>query len=296
MIKLKPLSYFKAVCEHGSISAASDVLFIAQPPLSKALHQLEEEWGVKLFERSSRGMTPTEAGTYLYRRASDLLQMAAEIDEEMQAFGEGDRGVVRIGTVSMGIPRVAAAMKRLKLAHPQLSFSLQQGDTGYLEELLERRRIDVALVHLPLTTRDDELAIQPLARACFRVMCLPDSPLARDPQVTLQQLAAWPLVVMRRKSGFGVYDNVMQFFSKAGLKPQILADASDVPMMKHLVEQGMGVGLLPMLAEDREASALLTLPVPELDAVADDLVLISRSHHQCNTVLRTVIEAFNAAS
>lgn len=296
MIKLKPLSYFKAVCEHGSISAASNVLFIAQPPLSKALHQLEEEWGVKLFERSSRGMTPTEAGTYLYRRASDLLQMATEIDEEMQAFGEGDRGVVRIGTVSMGIPRVAAAIKQLKTAHPQLSFSLQQGDTGYLEELLERRRIDVALVHLPLTTRDDELAIQPLARACFRVMCLPDSSLAHGSQVTLQQLAAWPLVVMRRKSGFGVYDNVMQFFSKAGLKPHVLADASDVPMMKYLVEQGMGVGLLPMLVQDHEASALLTLPVPELDAVADDLVLISRSHHPCNPVLRTVIEAFNAAN
>ncbi|WAT00978.1 LysR family transcriptional regulator [Rouxiella chamberiensis] len=294
MIKLKPLSYFKAVCEHGSISAASDVLFIAQPPLSKALHQLEDEWGVKLFDRSSRGMTPTEAGTYLYRRASDLLQMASEIDEEMQAFGEGDRGVVRIGTVSMGIPRVAAAMKRLKSEHPHLGFSLQQGDTGYLEELLDRRRIDVALVHLPLTTRDEDLAIQPLARACFRVMCLADSPLAHHRQVTLTQLVEWPLVVMRRKSGFGVYDNVMQFFLKAGLKPQILADASDVPMMKYLVEQGMGVGLLPMLEENHEVSTLLTLPVPELDAVADDLVLIYRSPHPCHTVLRTVIDAFVA--
>lgn len=293
MIKLKPLSYFKAVYEHGSISAASDVLYIAQPPLSKALQQLEEEWGVKLFDRSSRGMTPTEAGMYLYRRAGDLLQMANEIDLEMQAFGEGDRGVVRIGTVSMGIPKVAGVMQQLKSEHPQLSFSLQQGDTGYLEELVERRRIDVALVHLPLTSSDEQLAIQPLAHSCFRAMCLRDSPLAAFKTLTLKQLAEWPLVLMRRKSGFGVYDNVMQFFSKAGLKPQILADASDVPMMKYLVEKGMAIGLLPMLSGQREWENLLTLPVPELETVADDLVVIYRSQPECSTMLRTVIKAFN---
>lgn len=292
MIKLKPLSYFKAVYEHGSISAASEVLFIAQPPLSKALHQLEEEWGVKLFDRSSRGMTPTEAGMYLYRRAGDLLQMATEIDQEMQAFGGGDRGVVRIGTVSMGIPRVADVMQQLSSEHPCLSFSLHQGDTGYLEELLERRGIDIALVHLPLTNNDEDLAIQPLAHSCFRVMCLPDSPLATQQTVTLKQLAERPLVLMRRKSGFGVYENVMQFFSKAGLKPQILADASDVPMMKYLVEKGMAVGLLPMLSGSQEWANLLTLPVPELESVADDLVLIYRSNHKFNTMMRTVIEAF----
>ncbi|WAT08685.1 LysR family transcriptional regulator [Rouxiella badensis] len=292
MIKLKPLSYFKAVFEHGSISAASEVLFIAQPPLSKALHQLEDEWGVKLFDRSSRGMAPTEEGMYLYRRASDLLQLATEIDEEMQAFGEGSRGVVRIGTVSMGIPKVAAVVKLLKSEHPQLTFSLHQGDTGYLEELLERRRIDLALVHLPLTTSDEELSIQPLARSCFRVMCLPESSLAQHKTVTLEQLADCPLILMRRKSGFGVYDNVMQFFSKAGLKPQVLADASDVPMMKYLVEQGMGVGLLPVLSGESEWDNLLTLPVPELESVADDLVLIYRSHHEFSTMLRTVIKAF----
>ncbi len=291
-MKLKPLNYFKAVYEQGSISAASEVLFIAQPPLSKALHQLEEEWGVKLFDRSSRGMTPTEAGIYLYRRAGDLLQLAADIDEEMQAFGEGERGVVRIGTVSMGIPKVAEVMQRLKLEHPQLNFSLHQGDTGYLEELVELRRIDIALVHLPLTTSDEQLAIQPLAHSCFRVLCLPNSPLAQHKTVKLEQLAAWPLVLMRRKSGFGVYDNVMQAFSKAGIKPQILADASDVPMMKYLVEKGMAVGLLPMLAGKKEGENLLTLPVPELEAVADDLVIIYRSHYQFNTMMRTVINAF----
>lgn len=292
MLKLKPLSYFKAVCEYGSISAASEVLFIAQPPLSKALHQLEDEWGVKLFDRSSRGMAPTEAGRYLYRRAGDLLQMASEIDEEMQAFGDGDRGMVRIGTVSMGIPKVAGVIKRLKSEHPNVSFSLHQGDTGYLEELLERRRIDIALVHLPLTASDKDLSIQPLAHSCFRVMCLPDSPLAMFKAVTLQQLADTPLVLMRRKSGFGIYDNVMQLFNKAGLKPQILADASDVPMMKYLVEQGMAVGLLPVLTGESEWENLLTLPVPELEAVADDLVLIYRSHHEFSAMVRTVIEAF----
>ncbi|MFI8414996.1 LysR family transcriptional regulator [Serratia sp. NPDC078593] len=75
MLKLKPLSYFNAVVEQGSVFAAAEVLFIAQPPLSKALVQLKQHWGVQLFERSSKGMKPTEAGRYLYQRACDVQQL-----------------------------------------------------------------------------------------------------------------------------------------------------------------------------------------------------------------------------
>lgn len=292
MIKLKPLSYFKAVVDHGSVSAAAEALFVAQPPLSRGLHLLEEQWGVKLFERSSRGMTPTEAGNYLYGRAADILQMAQDIDEEMHAFGDGERGVVRIGTVSMGIPRVTRMMKVMGKRSPQLSFSLQQGDTGYLEELLAHRRIDMALVHLPLTGQDGDIQMLPLARSCFRALCLPDSPLAALDILTLRQLADWPLVLMRRKSGFGVYENVLQSFNKGGLSPQLLADSSDVPMIKSLVEQGLAVGLLLMLENEQDWGGLVSRQVPELENVADDLVLIYRAQAKHRSTLNSVITAF----
>lgn len=290
MLKLKPLSYFKAVVEQGSVSAAAAVLYIAQPPLSKALSQLEEEWGVQLFERSSRGMAPTEAGRYLYQRACDLLQMAAEVEEEMHAFGGGQRGVVRIGTVSMGIPRVAQMMQALRQLRPELSFSLYQGDTQHLEELLDKQRIDLALVHLPLTSGEAHIAITPLAHSSFRALCHPTSPLAQHTQLSLKQLEAYPLTLLRRKSGFGVYEQVLQSFAKQGLQPQVFADASDVPMMRYLAQQNMAIALLPMLPQDQIWEGLVVIPVPELDEVADDLVMLYRTQHETRSALRAVVD------
>ncbi|MFC0224941.1 LysR family transcriptional regulator [Serratia aquatilis] len=290
MIKLKPLSYFKAVVEHGSVSAAAEVLYIAQPPLSKALSQLEEEWGVRLFERSSRGMAPTEAGHYLYQCACALLQMAAEVEEEMHAFGEGQRGVVRIGTVSMGIPRVAQMMQAIRQRRPELSFSLYQGDTGHLEELLEKQRIDLALVHLPLTSSEVPIVMTPLAHASFRALCHPGSPLAQHSTLSLKQLIPYPLTLLRRKSGFGVYEQVLQSFAKQGLQPQVFADASDIPMMCYLAQQDMAIALLPVLPKDRVWEGLVAIPVPELDAVADDLVMLYRTQQENRPALRAVVE------
>ncbi|HGM5493342.1 TPA: LysR family transcriptional regulator [Serratia fonticola] len=290
MLKLKPLSYFKAVVEQGSVSAAAAVLYIAQPPLSKALSQLEEEWGVQLFERSSRGMAPTEAGRYLYQRACDLLQMAAEVEEEMHAFGGGQRGVVRIGTVSMGIPRVAQMMQALRQQRPELSFSLYQGDTQHLEELLDKQRIDLALVHLPLTSGEAHIAMTPLAHSSFRALCHPESPLAQHAQLSLKQLEAYPLTLLRRKSGFGVYEQVLQSFAKQGLQPQVFADASDVPMMRYLAQQNMAIALLPMLPQDQIWEGLMAIPVPELDGVADDLVMLYRTQQETRSALRAVVD------
>ncbi|PVZ89007.1 hypothetical protein C9426_05765 [Serratia sp. S1B] len=292
MIKLKPLSYFKTVVEQGSVSAASAMLYIAQPPLSKALSQLEAEWGVQLFERSSRGMVPTEAGRYLYQRACCLLQMAAEIDEEMQAFGDGQRGVVRIGTVSMGIPRVAQMMQAVRQQRPELSFSLYQGDTQHLEELLDKQRIDLALVHLPLTSSEAHISIIPLAHSRFRALCHPSSPLAQSTALSLKQLATCPLTLLRRKSGFGVYEQVLQSFAKQGLQPQIFADASDVPMMSYLAQQNMAVALLPTLSPDQSWEGLVAIPVPELDCVAEDLVMLYRTQPETRSALRAVIDNF----
>lgn len=275
MLQLRLLRYFCSVVEQGSVSAAADVLFIAQPPLSKALNQLEQQLGVRLFTRSSKGMIPTQAGQCLYQRAGTLLRQAQEIEEEMRGFADGQRGVVRIGTVSMGISRVTAMIQALGADFPAMGFSLQQGDTQYLSELMEQHQLDAALVHLPLTRGAPELKILPLAHSRFQALCHPDSPLAARTSLTLAQLAEVPLALLRRKSGFGVYEKVLQSFTRAGLTPRVLADTSDISPLMALVKRRAAVALLPVLPDDIPVG-IVALDVPELDSVADDLALLYR--------------------
>lgn len=296
MIKLRLLRYFRTVVEQGSISAASEVLHIAQPPLSKAMRQLEEQSSVKLFDRSNRGMTPTEAGRYLYQRAGDLLQLASHVNEEMLAFSEGQRGVVRIGTVMIGMTFVAEMIRTLRQHWPDLSFSLHQGDTRHLEELLRHRLIDAALVHLPLTMADGAIGITTLAQPCFRALCRPDSSLARLPMLTLRHLAGYPLVLMRRKSGSGMYEKILECFASAGITPNILAESTDVPMMQQLARDDLAIALVPQLSQSQAEEGLMSIPVPELDAVADKLALIYWTQQAQTAVLRPVVNYFTALS
>lgn len=295
MIKLKLLRYFKVVVECGSISAAAKVLFIAQPPLSKALQQLEQQWHVQLFKRSSKGMVPTEAGRYLYQKACYLLHEAALLEESMLAYGQGQQGVVRMGSVAMGLPYLTAMIKMIHQKQPGVSFSLQQGDTASLEELLHSQRIDIALVHLPLSTITKEAAITPLKRSTFKALCHVDSPLANHPQLTLADLAKQPLALMRRKMGFGVYDNVLNSFAKAKLSPAIFGDANDVPMLLHLVKQQLAIALLPVLDGEDYGHEIVALPVPELELVADELALIYLTP-QTSLALRQIIEQITASA
>lgn len=294
MLKLKPLHYFKTVVEKGSISAASQVLFTAQPPISKALLQLESHWDLRLFERTPRGMIPTDAGRYLYQRASDLLQLAESIEGEIHAFSEGQRGVLRIGCVDMATGLLAGAVAALREDHPALQFSLHQGDPLFLEELLERRQIDAALVHLPLTLTASDVDSMALQQLCVRALCLADDPLAEASSLSLAALATHPLVLLRRQRGFGIYERVLACFHNAGLAPDVVAQASDLPVMKQLARQGVAIALVPSLGDSPPDAGLVALAVPELDGAADRLALIYHQQHAGSAVLRPLLAYFMA--
>lgn len=292
MLKLRPLYYFKTVVEKGSISAASSMLYIAQPPISKALQQLENHWNLTLFERTPRGMIPTDAARYLYQRASDLLLQAQNIDAEMRAFSEGQRGIVRLGCVDMGMGLLAEAIAALRVQHPGLQFSLYQGDPPCLEELLDHRQIDAALTHLPLTLNEQSIGSIPLQPLAIRALCSADGPLAALTSVTLAELAEYPLVLLRRKNGSGLYERIVQRFTLAGLSPDIVAQASDIPVMKQLARQGVAVAVVPSLEDTVPDPRLISLPVPELDAAADRLVLIYHQQHSESAALKPLLAYF----
>lgn len=292
MIKLKSLYFFKTVVEQGSISAASERLYIAQPALSKSLQNLETYFGVELLLRSNKGIKTTQAGQYLFQKACYLLNEANKIDHDMQLYGKGQRGLVRIGSVSMGWPYINHVINYSNKQNKHFAFSLLQGDTFFLEHSLKMHQIDLAFVHLPLTLLSEGVVITPLQHAKFRALCHKESPLAKKQRVTLTELASEPLALLRKQSGYGVYDKVMQCFAKAGITPSIQFDASDVTMLVNLVQAKLAVALMPIL-DEMTWPDIVTLEILELDSVADDLVLVYLAQH-VTAPLRQMIELITA--
>ena len=127
---IKQLTYFLAIAEEGNISAAAKKLHISQPPLSLQLKLLEEELGVVLLERGARKSTLTDAGRLLYKHARYILQLVENAEREIQDFGNGIQGTLRLGTISSsGTILLGERMRLFHRAAPNIRFEIHEGNT-----------------------------------------------------------------------------------------------------------------------------------------------------------------------
>ena len=244
-MNLRQLTYFRAVVEHRSLATAADVLSVAQPNLSVAIKQLEEKWGVTLFERAGRGLIVTETGRALYERAAELLGGASALDQEMRAIGRGFTTRLRVGFTQMSIETIAATVARMREDGGAISFSLQQGEPQLLEAMVEARQLDFAVTHMPVA--NPGLAVEALAPLSMILLCREgDDRWPADTEITLDMLANVPLVLLRRRSGPGVYERIVEAFSVAGIALSVVADCTDASAIYSLVERNVGLGLLPV--------------------------------------------------
>jgi LysR family transcriptional regulator, salicylic acid-responsive activator of bsdBCD len=243
-MNLRQLTYFRAVVEHQSLAAAADVLHVAQPNLSVAIKQLEEQWGVSLFERAGRGLVVTDIGRALYERAAELLSGASALDQEMRAIGRGFTTRLRVGFTQVSIEAIATMVASMREEGSAVSFSLQQGEPQILETMVESRQLDFAITHMPVA--NPALGMEALAAITMVLVCRKDDdrwPMDRD--ITPGMLADVPLILLRRRSGIGIYERIIEAFSAAGIDCCVVADCTDVSTIYPLVRRNVGLGLLP---------------------------------------------------
>ena len=136
---LRALRYFVTVAEELNITRAAEKLNMSQPPLSNQMKALEEELGTQLFIRGKRHLTLTDAGTVLYRRAQQLLELSEQTQEEVRSL-EGLAGKLNIGLVEGRAPYLLARwIAGFRMEFPQVSFSLWNGSG---DEVMERLLVE----------------------------------------------------------------------------------------------------------------------------------------------------------
>jgi LysR family transcriptional regulator, salicylic acid-responsive activator of bsdBCD len=243
LVNLRQLEYFRAVVEHHSLAAAAEVLGVAQPNLSVAIKQLEERWGVSLFERAGRGLVVTDTGRALYERAAELLGGASALDQEMRAIGRGVNARIRIGFTQTSIGGIATMIANMYKDGSAVSFSLQQGEPQLLEDMVEARQLDFALTHMPVA--NSALAMEALASLTMVLLHREGDDRWQDvEEIMPDMLADVPLILLRRRSGAGVYERVVEAFSVAGIALSVVAECNDASVVYPLVERNVGLGLL----------------------------------------------------
>ena len=170
---LKALRAVMAVAHHRNFTRAAEAMRVAQPALSAQVRQLEEELGIRLFERTTRRVEPTPAGALIASRAETILGEVEALRRDVAAIGGVRRGLVRVGArvaVNLGLPALLADFVR---AHPEIDITIREAYSGAMLEMLRDRELDVAFVILSADLDFDGLRSEPYVEEPFVLIVPP---------------------------------------------------------------------------------------------------------------------------
>lgn len=245
---IRQLKYFLKIAEQGSITRAAKVLNMEQPPLSRQLKHMEEQLGVKLFDRSGTGLTLTDAGRQLRLKAEPLVRQFDGMMEEMKEMEEGVHGMLAIGSVVSCISLLPKQIHHFRRQYPEVTYKIFEGDHFYLGELLERRVIELIVARLPFEaqTHENQYGVLPLPSDPF-VAVIPSvwNSFSEQQTISMKELAAFPFLTLKTDKTTRMHEQVVSEFRRSGVEPKIICECSSVAIITSLIAEGIGATVLP---------------------------------------------------
>ncbi|HEY1790499.1 MAG TPA: LysR substrate-binding domain-containing protein [Verrucomicrobiae bacterium] len=247
-MELRHLRYFVAAAEQENVSRAALKLRVSQPGISRQIHDLEEELGFPLFERSAKALKLTSAGRKFLEEARAVLQRAEDAVKNARAVAVGASEEIHVGYApSLTIQILPRALRAFQSNFPSARVSLHDLSTEEMLAGLCAERLHVALMVRPSRKTLRGLQFQELARYPICVALPPKHPLAKSKTVSIEQLTNEPLITYSRGDYPEYHDLLGELFGKR--KPRIAEEHDGVTSIIAAVESGRGVALVPQCVQ-----------------------------------------------
>jgi LysR family transcriptional activator of glutamate synthase operon len=245
-LELRQLQYFVKVARKQHVTKAAEELHVAQSAVSRQIHQLEEELGVKLFAQQGRNLQLTPVGRLFLSRMENVLTDLEKAVLEVHEFMDPEMGEVRLGFPhSLGVNLVPDVVARFRKEHPNVKFRFKQGKYNSLIQDVVKGEVDLALIS-PFP-EDHELVTGEVLLTEELYAILPQSHvLAEHSSIRLEQLKDESFVLF--SEGYSLRPIVWDACLKAGFTPKIGFEGEETDTIRGLVAAGMGVSLLPEMA------------------------------------------------
>lgn len=237
-MELRLLQYFTAVCEHGSLHAASAAVHVAQPSLSRQIRRLEASLGFVLFDRSTRGLVPTAAGRAFLPVAQDLLTRAVHVESTAAAIARG------------GVPRLSVAAAATTVADIIAPFIVRAGEHGTLRNVIEANpervysRLLAGDADFAVGTRipPAELHSRVIGHAYLWAQVPPAHRFAACDSISMSELVTEPIITMTPAHGVRqMFDTAV---ATAGLTYSTVTETESTSTAQALAAAGRGVCVL----------------------------------------------------
>lgn len=240
-LSLKKYEAFVRTAELGNLTRAAQSLGSTQSRISHILSDLEAEYGFTLMERSRGGVTLTEAGAMVLPKMQAILQQDRELDALIDDIRTANAGTLRLGAfTSVAVHWLPGMIRAFQAAHPRVELQMFNGDYYDLEQWFRDGTIDLGFVTLP---SPEGARTIPLAEDELVAILPKDHRLAALDRIPIEELDGEPFISLLESSAHDIH----RALDKAGIHPRIKFTTKDDYAILAMVEQGLGLSIVPRL-------------------------------------------------
>lgn len=252
-LSLAKFQIFSAVVELGSLTQAAETLGLTQSAISHAIASLESEWGFSILSRGRSGIHLTSNGERLLGYIREILNWNEKLNQEIAHINGLEVGTVRIGTFSsVSIRWLPEILKRFNKYHPTIEIKLMEGDYENIEYWISSGSVDFGFMSLPTSKSFDVIPLKKDRMLCL----LPDQhPLAEQERVSIQQLSEEEFIMPKKSCD----NDVRRILKENHVTPQIKFELADDQAIISMVQNGMGISILPEMVLHRVPGNVRTL-------------------------------------
>lgn len=287
-MKLFQIEYILAVCEHGSISKAADAIMVSRPAVSRAVKEVEEEYGMSLFRRTTSGVELTEAGELLYERCRKLQQLMLELDKDMRVLrAEMEGKKARMVTVGLSYTARCCIMpflKAFKERYPDVTLTLTDVYYSYLDTRILNDKYDLEIT-LSEGGEEENIGYLDIGVSFFAFCCGRNHPLAKQKQVTVSQIRDEAFVSL---TGLDAKNNqLLRLFAKFDWQPNIAYLTAQVSSLRSMIKEGICCSVQPIQSMEHDPE-IVTIPIEGVEPLK--LRMIWNKEQRQNSACRDFID------
>lgn len=283
---LRHLKIFISVCENKSTVAAANILHIAQPSISFAIKELENEYGIKLFERISRKMILTEEGKIFLYQAREIMSKINQIESSLKDCDI--KKEIKLGcSVTIGIFILPKILKIFKELNNNIKINVIIKDSKTLSQLVLKNEIDIALIETPLIEKD--LDSIPFFKDSLMIFLSKKNPLSSKKNIQLKDLENQNLVFREEHSA--VRTLIDSALVSNNIKINHPWESVSTQAILSLVENNLGVSILPSLwiSDLNKKSDIITKKINDITFEREYLI-INHKNKYISPILKQIID------
>src|SRR5712671_828490 len=277
-MELRQIRSFLSIAETLHFGRTAEMIHLSQPALSLQIRALEDEIGVRLFERNRRKTALTAAGIAFREEATGALLRLDQAVHKAKLAAKGKLGILRIGFISTaGNEIVPTIIRQFRELNAEVEFSLRNILTIDQIQMLEAGSLDIGFFRLPIGEHP-ELEVVTVHREPFVVVTPLSHKLAKRKRIALHELSGEDFVMYERSYAPGFHDVIFGMLQDAGVIPNVCQTAGQMPTLISLVDSGMGISILPASAVKHSGASVVACEIAGKIAMSEIAIAVNKGN------------------